>query len=65
MQVLECFGVGTAAVVSPIRLIHHDGVDYDIPLDPSDASAGAGPLTKRLWDSLLDIQVGPCCPTLW
>jgi branched-chain amino acid aminotransferase len=57
-RVIEAFGAGTAAVVSPIKLIHHNGVDYNIPLDPKDASAGAGPLTKRVWNTLLDIQYG-------
>lgn len=54
----ECFGTGTAAVVSPIKQIHYAGRDYVVPLDPSDASAGAGPLAQRLWDELLAIQTG-------
>lgn len=27
----EAFGAGTAATVAPIKLIHHDGVDYELP----------------------------------
>lgn len=54
-RVLEAFGAGTAAVVSPIKQISYKGVDYDIPIDPA---AGAGPLTKRMWNSLMDIQYG-------
>ena len=49
-------------------LTHHNHTraapqGYDIPLDPSDPSAGAGPVTKRVWSELLDIQVGgrSCC----
>ncbi len=57
-RIIECFGAGTAAVVSPVRLISYDGVDHDIPLDPQDKSAGAGKLTRRIWDSLLAIQYG-------
>ena len=57
-RLLEAFGAGTAAVVSPIRRIHFDGVDYDVPLDPSDPNAGAGPVTKRFWDTITGIQYG-------
>jgi branched-chain amino acid aminotransferase len=61
-RLLEAFGAGTAAVVSPVKQIHFDGVDYDIPVD---ASAGAGPLTKRFWNSLLDIQYGKAGDHPW
>lgn len=27
----EAFGAGTAATIAPIKLIHHEGVDYDLP----------------------------------
>lgn len=47
----ECFGSGTAAVVSPIELIHYNGVDYQVPLDKADADATAGKLTQRVWDT--------------
>lgn len=57
-RMLEAFGAGTAAVVSPVRHIHHDGKGYDIPLDPADPNAGAGPVTTRAWKELLDIQYG-------
>lgn len=57
-RLLEAFGAGTAAVVSPVKLIHWAGKDITIPLDPTDASAGAGPLTKRMWDSLGAIHYG-------
>ena len=29
-----------------------------VPLDPSDAGAGAGPFTLRVWRELSDIQYG-------
>lgn len=57
-RLLEAFGAGTAAVVSPVKLVHYDGKDYSIPLDPADPAAGAGPLAKRVWSSLSDIQYG-------
>ena len=44
-RLLEAFGAGTAAVVSPVKLIHYDGMDYKIPVDEA---AGAGPLAKRV-----------------
>ena len=49
---------GTAAVVSPIKLIHWNGADYEIPLNKAQPGAGAGPLAQRVWDSLRDIQYG-------
>lgn len=54
-RVLEMFGAGTAAVVSPIRALHYEGRDRAVPVD---AALGAGPLTRRLWQELLDIQYG-------
>ncbi len=52
-QVLEVFGAGTAAVVSPVKMIHFHGKDYKIPLDPT----GIGKVTKRFADTILGIQV--------
>ena len=49
---------GTAAVVSPIKQFHFEGVDYDVPVDPSKPEAGAGPLAQRVWDELMAIQYG-------
>eukprot|EP00753_Platysulcus_tardus_P006623 PLAT14364.1.p1 GENE.PLAT14364.1~~PLAT14364.1.p1 ORF type:complete len:411 (-),score=163.70 PLAT14364.1:170-1330(-) len=57
-RVIEAFGAGTAAIVSPVKLIHFDGVDYDVPLNPDDASAGAGPFTQRVADTIMGIQYG-------
>lgn len=57
-RVLEMFGAGTAAVVSPVQLLHYDGADYKVPLDPKDPAAGAGPVTRRFWSELADIQYG-------
>ena len=57
-RVLEMFGAGTAAVVSPVQLLRYAGVDYNVPLDPADASAGAGPVTRRIWTELADVHYG-------
>jgi branched-chain amino acid aminotransferase len=57
-RVVEMFGAGTAAVVSPIKGVHFLGKDYAVPLDPGNASAGAGKATQRFWKELLDIQYG-------
>lgn len=54
-RLLEAFGAGTAAVVSPIRNVHYENKDYAVPID---ASIGAGPITKRFWDSITGIQYG-------
>ncbi|KAI9187995.1 branched-chain-amino-acid transaminase bat2 [Blastocladiella emersonii ATCC 22665] len=57
-RLLEMFGAGTACIVSPIKNVHYNGKDIAIPLDPKDPKAQAGPLTKRLNDTILGIQYG-------
>ena len=57
-RVVEAFGCGTAAVVSPIKAISYQGREYVVPLDTEDPSAVAGPLTQRMWDEITGIQVG-------
>nr|KAJ3420372.1 branched-chain-amino-acid aminotransferase [Polyrhizophydium stewartii] len=57
-RVLEMFGAGTAAIVSPIKRIRYDDKDLSIPLDPKDPNAQAGPLTKRFADTIMGIQYG-------
>ena len=49
-RLIESFGAGTAAVVSPISCIQYKGVDIDIP--------ATGDLTKRVWDEITSIQYG-------
>jgi branched-chain amino acid aminotransferase len=50
----EVFGAGTAAVVTSVKSIHYNGIDYTIPTtsDTNDT------LTKRVWDTLTAIQYG-------
>ncbi len=50
-QVVEAFGCGTAAVVSPIAGIVHGSRRHPV-------SDGTGPVTARLRDHLLDVQFG-------
>lgn len=51
-DLLEAFGTGTAAVVSPVGLLHWDGREARL----SDGKIGA--LTQRLYDELTGIQYG-------
>lgn len=54
-RLLECFGAGTAVVVSPVEKIHYKGQDYKVPFVPK---LGAGELTYRLLHQIQDIQYG-------
>jgi len=56
-RVLEAFGTGTAAVVSPVCLISYKGKDYSI-IDPKHPDAGVGPVTKKLYDAIQAISYG-------
>lgn len=49
-RLVEAFGAGTAAVVTPISCIEYKGEDIDVP--------ATGPLTKRIWDEITGIQYG-------
>jgi branched-chain amino acid aminotransferase len=57
-RVHEMFGAGTAAVVSPIKAIHYNGQDLQIPLDKKDPTSLAGPLAMRFWEAITMIQYG-------
>ncbi|KAI7861164.1 aminotransferase [Circinella umbellata] len=57
-RVLEVFGAGTACIVTPVKTIEYNGEDLHIPLDPSDPTAQAGPITKRVNNTMMDIQYG-------
>ena len=57
-RIIELFGAGTAAIVSPIKNINFEGQDIKIPLDPKDPNSQAGPLTKRLASHIMRIQYG-------
>jgi branched-chain amino acid aminotransferase len=49
-RLLEAFGTGTAAVVSPISCIQYQGKDIEIP--------AVGEVTQRIWDEVTGIQYG-------
>lgn len=57
-RVHEMFGAGTACIVSPIKRIRFKDEDLAIPLDPQDKNSQAGPLTKRIADTIVGIQYG-------
>eukprot|EP00581_Thalassiosira_minuscula_P006856 CAMPEP_0183702886 /NCGR_PEP_ID=MMETSP0737-20130205/838_1 /TAXON_ID=385413 /ORGANISM="Thalassiosira miniscula, Strain CCMP1093" /LENGTH=380 /DNA_ID=CAMNT_0025929569 /DNA_START=144 /DNA_END=1286 /DNA_ORIENTATION=+ len=49
-RLIEAFGAGTAAVVTPISHIQYKGVDIEIP--------ATGELTQRIFSDLMGIQYG-------
>ena len=49
-RLVEAFGTGTAAVVTPISCIGYKGTDISIP--------ATGELTRLIWDELTGIQYG-------
>jgi len=61
---IEMFGAGTAAIVSPIKSISYMGKDLKIPLDPTDSTKQAGKLTTRMADTIMGIQYGEI-PSEW
>ncbi|KAJ1895003.1 branched-chain-amino-acid transaminase bat2 [Kickxella alabastrina] len=63
-RLLEIFGAGTACVVTPVKRIHFQGTDYNIPLDPTNPDAQAGPVTDRIYQTLFGIQYGDV-PSKW
>jgi branched-chain amino acid aminotransferase len=53
-RLLEVFGAGTAAIVSPVRKIHYEGEDIEI----LPAGKEAGPLAERMKAWIEGIQYG-------
>lgn len=53
-RLVELFGTGTAAVVTPVERIGYNGSDVVIPTGED----GMGPLSKPLWTELVGIQTG-------
>eukprot|EP01080_Neovahlkampfia_damariscottae_P002251 gene2251-2425_t len=51
-RIIEAFGSGTAAIISPVDLIHYRGKDIKIPCGTE------GSLSKKLLDYILNIQHG-------
>ncbi len=48
----ECFGTGTAAVISPVGSLHYKGRDYVIN------GGETGPLAKKFFDEITGLQYG-------
>lgn len=48
----EIFGAGTAAVISPVGLIHHQGKTISLDMEK------IGPFAKRMYDAITGIQYG-------
>jgi branched-chain amino acid aminotransferase len=51
-ELKECFGSGTAAVISPVASLYYKGESYEIN------GGKTGPLAQRLFDELTAIQYG-------
>ena len=52
-RLMESFGAGTAAIISPVRCIVYKGEDINIPTGDD-----IGPIAKQFWITLTDIQYG-------
>eukprot|EP00904_Undaria_pinnatifida_P004435 jgi/Undpi1/13993/HiC_scaffold_9.g03644.m1 len=52
-RLLEVFGTGTAAVIAPVRSIKYMEKEIQVP-----SGSSIGPLAKRCWETLTDIQYG-------
>lgn len=49
-RLLEAFGAGTAAVVTPISCVEYNGEEIEIP--------STGEVTLKVWEQLTGIQYG-------
>lgn len=56
-RIVEMFGSGTAAIVSPIKCINFHGIDYEIQLNPLEPEKQSGPLAERLFKTITQVQV--------
>ncbi|OLY83153.1 Branched-chain-amino-acid aminotransferase [Smittium mucronatum] len=63
-RIKEFFGAGTACVISPVKEIGYAGNDIHIPLDINDPSSETGPLAKRIYNEIMNIQYGNT-PSEW
>ncbi|OSX67729.1 hypothetical protein POSPLADRAFT_1064245 [Postia placenta MAD-698-R-SB12] len=58
---VEFFGTGTAAVISPVDRIGYLGEDIHIPTGPD----GMGPISRGIWQQMVGIQTGAISPHPW
>lgn len=54
-ELLECFGAGTAVIVSGVKNIEYNGVNYKIPVDDK---LQIGPISYKIRQKILDLQEG-------
>ena len=59
-RLVEMFGAGTAAVISPVDRVGYLGEDIHIPIGPD----GMGPVSRALWKELTGRQTG-LIPSEW
>lgn len=59
-RLVELFGAGTAAVISPVDRIGYLGEDVHIPTGPD----GMGPISRVIWKELSGRQMG-AIPSDW
>lgn len=59
---LEAFGAGTAAIVSPVASFNYNDKTYSIPIEED---KGAGPLTQRALKIMTDLQYGVTKRPAW
>jgi branched-chain amino acid aminotransferase len=53
-RLVEMFGAGTAAIVSPVNKIGYQGRDVNIPVEED----GMGPVSRAIWTELMGRQTG-------
>jgi branched-chain amino acid aminotransferase len=54
-ELLEIFGAGTAVIVSGVKNIEYNGVNYNIPVDEK---LQIGPISYKIRETILNIQEG-------
>lgn len=59
-RLVELFGTGTAAVISPVDRIGYQGQDVHIPVEQD----GMGPVSRPIWKELTGRQMGTL-PSEW
>jgi branched-chain amino acid aminotransferase len=59
-RLVEMFGAGTAAVISPVNKIGYQGKDVLIPTGED----GMGPISRHIWTELIGRQTGTI-PSSW
>ncbi|THH16756.1 hypothetical protein EW146_g3924 [Bondarzewia mesenterica] len=59
-RLVELFGTGTAAVISPVDKVGYEGEDVIIPVEAD----GMGPVSRPLWKELVGRQMGTI-PSEW